>query len=100
MCDTSRTEKYGRLEAMAELTKKGYATTRQMNGDGAEFTVYVQRSNTAGGELAAILRRHGYAPVYPKPYDGDEFVFSVRCEPACWHEEFTEPRPTSADKKN
>lgn len=93
----SRTEKYGRIEAMKDLTEKGYAATRQLKGDGAEFTVYVQGNQKAGGELNAILSRHGYLPMYPKPYNGDDFVFSVKCEPANWHEHVVDNCPEKDD---
>lgn len=89
----SRTEKYGRLDAMADLTRHGYATARQLKGDGAEFTVYVQENQKAGGELNSILSRHGYLLVFPRPYDGDDFVFAVRCEPANWHDHVVKKCP-------
>lgn len=85
--EQSRTEKYGRIETMKELAENGYAATRKMSGDGAEFTVYVQCDQKAGGELKSILCRNGYFPMYPSPYDGDDFVFTIRCEPAKWHKE-------------
>lgn len=84
--EQTRTEKYGRIEAMKDLTESGYAVTRTEKSDGAVFTVYVQENQTAGGELKHILSRNGYLPTYPSPYNGDDFVFSVKCEPAKWHD--------------
>lgn len=74
-----------RQTVVQALAEHNYAATRTLNGDGPEFTVYVQQDQTAGGELKAILDRHGYLLVYPKPYEGDEFAFYGRCEPADWH---------------
>lgn len=80
------TEKYGRLEVMKDLINADYGVGRNYTGDGAEFTVYVGQNQTAGGQLAAILKRHGYLPIYPKPFDGEEYLFKVKCEPAKWHD--------------
>ena len=74
-----------RKEVMQELARKNYAASYHPNAGRGEFTVYVRPSQKAGGELTAILKYFGYAPVYPEEAESDDFVFKVRCEPANWH---------------
>jgi len=74
-----------RENLMVELAKRNYAVHYHPNDeDGGRIHVYVHELQTAGGELLAILSRHGYAPVAPIPYDSDDFAMKVTCEPANW----------------
>lgn len=74
-----------REQAMQHLAKSNYATSHHPQNDDGVFTVYIRKGQDAGGELRSMLGYFGYAPVYPKPHDGDPFVMEVVCEPANWH---------------
>lgn len=75
-----------REKVMQELARKNYAASYHPNAGSGVFTVYVRPGQRAGGELAAILKRFGYAPLYPTEAYSDDFEFKVKCEPANWHE--------------
>jgi hypothetical protein len=75
---------------MEELEGKNYAVRSHQNSPDGEFTVFVREGQVAGAELKTILARYGYAPVFPSPYNGHDFLFKVDCEPANW-QNWTEP---------